>query len=394
MEAFGRASRLLANPAPAFVNMANLMLELGQRDAALSALDRALAADPRFAIAWYTKSNTKTFAAGDPDIATMERLLRPPHSKPQPAEDRMLLHYAIGKACMDIKDAPRAFAHLNQGSRLKRATLTYDAEAAECGMVAVAKAFPATRFQDSDPIGEPSQVPIFIIGMPRSGTTLVEQILASHPQVHGGGELRHLEQALAEAGARSAAEAATLPAEQIAALGRRYLALAPLRRPGALRATDKLPGNFLHAGLIHLALPNARIVHCRRHPVDTCLSCYATLFTTGHEYSYDLAELGAHYRGYAALMAHWRSVLPAECLIEVDYETIVDDLETEARRLIAFCGLDWDDACLRFHATARTVRTASLHQVRQPLYRSSIGRWTSFRDELAPLLTALGDAAA
>ncbi|HXZ00934.1 MAG TPA: sulfotransferase [Stellaceae bacterium] len=389
LDAFDRACRLLPQPGIALANKAMVLLELGRRGEGLAFLDRALASDPELAAAWYTRADAKTFAADDPDIAAMERLLRShPEHRRRPEQERILLHYALGKAYLDAKDAPRAFAHLNQGSRLKRAGLAYDAEAVSREMTAIADAFPATLFQRFADAGASSEMPVFVIGMPRSGTTLVEQILASHPLVHGGGEPRHVERLIRELGGAYPTTVATLPPERIAALGRRYLALtAPA--PGALRFTDKMPNNFLHAGLIHLMLPGARIIHCRRDSVDTCLSCYSKLFTTGQEFSYDMAELGRYYRSYLALMAHWRSVLPAERFIEVDYERVVEDLEGEARRLIEFCGLAWDDACLRFHETARAVRSASMNQVRQPLYRSSVGRWQAFREELGPLLAAL-----
>jgi tetratricopeptide (TPR) repeat protein len=396
LDAFDRASRLLPQPSIALANKAMVLLELGRRGEGLAALDLALAAEPELAAAWYARADAKIFAPGDPDIAAMERLLQPRAAhrqrRRQSDQERLLLHYALGKAYLDTKDGPRAFAHLNQGSRLKRASLGYDAEAAAREMTAIADAFPASLFARLRDAGAPSEMPVFVIGMPRSGTTLVEQILASHPLVHGGGEPRHIERLVGELGGAYPAAVETLPPERIAALGRRYLSLAAPPAPSALRVTDKMPNNFLHAGLIHLALPGARIVHCRRDPVDTCLSCYSKLFTTGQEFSYDMAELGGFYRSYLALMAHWRSVLPAERFIEVDYERVVDDLEGEARRLIAFCGLAWDDACLRFHQTARAVRSASMNQVRRPLYRSSLGRWQAFRDELGPLLAALGKA--
>ncbi len=392
LAAFERAARLLPQPARAQANQATVLLELGRRDEGLALLDRALAADPELATGWYTRADAKSFAAADPDIARMEALLlpRPPRGRPLGERERMLLHYALGKAYLDTKDAARAFAHLNQGSRLKRAHLAYDGAAAARELAAIAAAFPASLFARLGAAGDPSERPVFILGMPRSGTTLVEQILASHPQVHGGGEARHVETLVSELGAAYPGGIASLPAERIAALGRRYLAMSEPATPGARRVSDKMPNNFLHAGLIHLALPGARIIHCRRDPVDTCLSCYSKLFATGQEFSYDMAELGAYYRGYEALMAHWRAVLQPERFIEVDYEGVVEDLDGEARRLIRFCGLDWNAACLRFHESARPVRSASMNQVRRPLYRSSLGRWTTFRDELGPLLAALG----
>jgi hypothetical protein len=231
--------------------------------------------------------------------------------------------------------------------------------------------------------------------MPRSGTTLVEQILASHPQVHGAGELTALETILIDQlGARlspidRARRLADLSAGDLAAMGGAYISRIRALAPGALRVTDKMPANFRFAGLIRLMLPNARIIHCRRDPVDTCLSCYARKFSRGQPYAYDLRELGLYYRAYDALMAHWRRLLPMDRLIEVRYEQVVGDLEGEARRMIAFLDLAWDDACLTFHRTRRPVRTASVNQVRQPLYRTSVARWRPYEKHLGPLLDAL-----
>jgi hypothetical protein len=232
-------------------------------------------------------------------------------------------------------------------------------------------------------------MPIFVLGMPRSGTTLVEQILASHPQVHGAGELRALQRLVDGLGDYPAAATRLAPAE-LARLGESYLAQIRPLAGGRAHLVDKMPANFLHAGLIHLMLPGARIVHCRRDPVDTCLSCYTKLFSGEQMFAYDLRELGLFHRAYQTLMAHWRAVLPPDRFIEVDYEAVVENLEGEARRLVAFLGLPWDEACLGFHKTERPVRTASVNQVRQPIYRTSAGRWKAHAAHLEPLLSALG----
>jgi tetratricopeptide (TPR) repeat protein len=393
LSAFDRSIALLAQPAVAVANKAAVLLQLGRADEARVALDRALTLDPALALGWYTRADTKKFVADEPDIAAMEAALRDDpqrarrHSKRDADQHRLLLHYALGKAYLDTQEAERAFAHLDAGSRLKRATLSYDADATERRMASIAEAFPAALFARLKGSGEASGQPIFVLGMPRSGTTLVEQILASHPAVHGGGELRHLERLVREPG--SAGDGPP-PADELQALGRRYLAMTAPASGDALRVVDKMPSNFLYAGQIHLMLPRARIIHCRRDPVDTCFSCYSKLFTTGQEFSYDLVELGRYHRNYAALMAHWRSVLPRECFIEVDYEALVGDLDSEARRLIDFCGLPWDESCLRFHEGVRTIRSASMNQVRRPLYATSIGRWKPFSAQLGPLLEALG----
>jgi tetratricopeptide (TPR) repeat protein len=395
--AFSRAARLLPNPGVAHANKAQVLLELGRPAEGAAALAEALAIEPDLAAAWYARADMTRFTPDHPDIAAMEQALRraaggSSRSPRQRGEDRLLLHYALAKAYLDIKDGPRAFEHLNAGSRLKRASLAYDADADARWMASIAAAFPAALFALRRGAGELSAAPLFILGMPRSGTTLVQQLLAAVPGVHAAGEPRYLERLVGELGEPYPSAIAALDPAALARLGRRYLAMAAAAAPAqALRIIDKMPNNFRYAGLVHLILPEARIIHCRRDPVDTCFSCYSKLFTTGQEFTYDLRELGRYYRSYAALMAHWRAVLPRERFIEVHYESVVRDLEGEARRLLAFCGLPWDRACLRFHEGAQVVRTASMNQVRQPLYATSVARSAAFRAELGPLLEALGE---
>jgi tetratricopeptide (TPR) repeat protein len=387
LDAFDRAEALTIHPgqsASVRTNRAIVLAELGEREAALRSLDQALAADPALAAAWMVRAELKPYSPGDADIAAMEALLA---RSPLPARDRILLSFALGKAYLDLKDGPNAFRHLGEGGRLQRAALAYDAEAALGDMAAIASAFSSELFDRLGGAGHPSEAPIFIVGMPRSGGTLIEQILASQRDARAGGEATHVETLARSLGQAFPNAVANLAPAAIRDLGQRYLTLAG---PGASRLTDKAANSYLYVGLIHLILPGARIIHCRRDPIDTCLSCYSKLFATGQAFSYDLADLGAYYRGYAALADHWRSVLPTDRFIEVDYEAVVDDLEGQTRRLLGFCGLDWDEACLRFHETRRPVRTASLNQVRQPLYRGSVGRWRPFRDQLGPLLAALG----
>jgi hypothetical protein len=231
--------------------------------------------------------------------------------------------------------------------------------------------------------GDPSSTPVFVLGMPRSGSTLIEQILASHPQIHGAGETEDLAECL-PAGFPECLS--TADASAIREIGRAYLSRLP---QGRQRVVNKLPHNFLRIGLIRLALPNARIIHTERNPLDTCVSCYSKLFTAGQNFSYDLGELGRYYRLYSGLMDHWRSVLPADAMLHVAYEDVVEDLEGQARRLIEYCGLPWDDRCLDFYKTNRTVRTASAVQVRKPLFRSSVERWKKYEAGLGPLLSEL-----
>jgi Sulfotransferase family len=225
--------------------------------------------------------------------------------------------------------------------------------------------------------------------MPRSGTTLVEQILASHPMVHAAGELKRL-QILSDGIDGFPQSAASLNAAQLKALGEAYLGFVALMAAGQRYVVDKMPSNFTNAGLIRLVLPDAQIIHCRRDAVDTCLSCYTKLFAGEQAFAYDQTELGRFHRAYQALMAHWRTVLPASHFLEVDYEAVVEDLEHEARRMFDFLSLPWDERVLRFYDTKRPVRTASVNQVREPIYRTSAGRWRKHAAHLQPLLGALG----
>ena len=395
IEACRKATGLNPSLADARANLAVLLLELGRGAEAAAAVEEALAIDPYSAHAWQVRVDLKTFKPGDPDIETMQAALASAEAHGVGAEGRMMLEFSLGKAWMDVGDADRAFAHLDAGNRLKRATYEYDVEAEARGLEAIAAAFTPELLQRFAGAGDPSEQPIFVVGMPRSGSTLVEQILASHPAVHGAGEVKALEQVLTAAAQRGEIAPsfvemfATLTPATLAKLGRAYVDKLAALAPDKLRVANKMPANFRFAGLIHLMLPNARIVHSKRDPVDTCLSCYSKNFVGRQRFAYDLKELGTYYRAYDRLMAHWRAVLPADRYLEVAYEDVVSDLEGQARRLVAFCGLEWDEACLKFHEAPRPVRTASVNQVRQPIYRSSLGRWKPYERHLAPLLDAI-----
>jgi tetratricopeptide (TPR) repeat protein len=368
---------LILNPdyANAHNNLANLFKEQGKFDDALEHYGRAIAIQPDYAEAHLNRADIKSFQPGDPNLAALEALNPPP--------DRALyIHFALAKALDDVKDYGRAFEHLRQGNALKRERIDYDETATLQQFERISAVFHRGLFDRFQGAGDPSSVPIFVLGMPRSGSTLIEQILASHPQVHAAGELTILEKSAFDATA-------------FRRLGQLYLSQLPKVPGGKLRIVDKLPGNFLRIGLIHLMLPNARIIHTMRNPIDTCLSCYSKLFNTGLPFTYDLAELGRYYRAYSELMNHWRSVLPPGVMLDVSYEDVIDDLEGQARRLIDYCGLPWDPGCIDFHRNNRSVRTASAVQVRQPLFRGSVQRWRNYEFGLAPLLDelALGGAA-
>lgn len=387
---FGQVETMLgAKPELALISQGRLLMEHGRAAEAKAAFERALAAVPYSAGAWNGFADLHKFAAGDPHIATMEAQLAA--GKPSSDAQRTLLHFALGKAFLDIGDSDKAFLYLNQGNAMKRAATVYDAAASRRWMASIIEACSAEALSRLGGSGAPSRLPVFVIGMPRSGTTLIEQILASHSEVHGAGELKYLYRLVNRFG-RYPGSVASLDAPRLAELGRDYLAqVAPLAG-GRRHVVDKMPSNFLYAGLIPLLLPGARIIHCRRDPVDTCLSCYSKIFSDEQSFTYDLAELGSYHRSYQQLMAHWRSVLSPSQFIEVDYEAVVDDTEAQARRLLEFLELPWEEACLTFYRTERPVRTASVNQVRQPVYRSSSGRWRQHARNLGPLLAALGIA--
>jgi tetratricopeptide (TPR) repeat protein len=384
--AYARARELAPHSADVLVGLAIAQQEAGDAAQAAHSVEQALALDPGHATAWSLRAGLKRFAADDPDLAAMAALA----DRADLDDDRIAIEFALAKGLMDSGAVDPAFATLNRANARHRARIRYDVDTDVSAMAAIRDAFAAPG-KDG---GDPAQRPIFIVGMPRSGTTLVEQILSSHAGVHGGGEMKHLDMVLMEhfVGPADPHRLAALDQATARKLASAYAHRAGGNAPAGCRVTDKMPSNFRHAGLIHRLFPGAVIVHCRRAPHDTCLSIYATRFAQGQDFAYDLAELGAYYRAYQDLMAHWRTVLPADVLIEVDYEAVVADLEGQARRLVAACGLPWDDACLAFHRTTRPVRTASVNQVRQPLYASSVERWRPYERHLELLrLWAEGD---
>jgi tetratricopeptide (TPR) repeat protein len=383
--------------AKAHHNLGRAYSHVGRFDEALPCLYRAIELAPEQDRESYyrTLAFTKRFVPGDPDLAKLEALAQ--NLAGISPERRMKLHFALGKAYGDVGQRERSFAHLLEGNREMRRQTPYDEAATLDQFRRIEAAYTPTLMQARRSAGYASDTPVFILGMPRSGSTLVEQILASHPAVFGAGEcedFKTLAKVMKIPGDRPLLPdgIAELPDGGLQWLGQGYMERMRLKAPLARRIVDKSLINFLHVGLIHLALPEARIIHTLRDPVDTCLSCFSHLFAGDHPYSYDLAELGRYWRAYDKLMAHWRSVLPPGVMLELRYEEVVDDLEGQARRLLDHCGLEWDPACLSFHKTERTVRTASLTQVRQPIYRSSVQKWRAYGELLRPLLDALQDA--
>jgi tetratricopeptide (TPR) repeat protein len=377
-------------------NLGFALRAIGRTEQAIDLFKKTIAASPRTAARlYYNLASSKRIAASDPDFAAMKRLAKDVGAFK--VEDQIGLHFALGKAYADVGEHARAFKELAKGNTLKRRQFAgYDPAKSLQRFERISATFSAELLRQKAGAGNRSPVPVFIIGMPRSGTSLVEQILASHPKVFGAGERYELGD-LADAiegknGAEFPEAVAGMSSAELNTLGTNYVTAMRALAPDAARIIDKMPGNFFNAGLLHLALPNARIIHTRRDPRDTAVSCFSILFALGHAYTYDLGELGRYIGAYQRLMEHWRQVLPDGAMLEVQYEELVGDLESEARRIVEFCGLGWDDACLSFYKTERPVRTASVIQVRQPIYPSSVSRWRAYEKELQPFLIALAQA--
>jgi tetratricopeptide (TPR) repeat protein len=322
-------------------------------------------------------------------IALLEDLLgREPESK-----DRRPLSFALGQLYDRSGEYAKAFHCFHRANELKVGH--YDREGFSRYIDAMLATFSKGLFELLPRSANVSDKPVFIVGMPRSGTSLVEQILASHPEVFGGGELRNIFDLVAElpvklGGVPYPACMPSLTQTVVDALASEYLDAVNALAPDSLRVTDKMPHNFLHLGLIKVLLPAARIVHCSRDPLDTCLSIYSQDFTGYHPYAYNLTDLGTHFRGYRRLMHHWQNTLGLP-ILEVRYEDLVADQEAVIRKLVAFCDLEWDDRCLRFYEAERTTRTASFDQVRQPIYQASVNRWRHYDAWLGELKHAIGD---
>lgn len=352
---------------------------------------RALAIDPRLPAAHLSLALAERHSGDEKRIADMEGLLAHGDIKP---DGLAYLHFALAGRYGTLENHRRSFEHYMAGNAAKRDFLAdrgagYDRQADDKAVDRIIANNPREVF--TGPPGSDSALPVFIIGMPRSGTTLSEQILASHPQIGGGGELSDIGNAV-----RRLRETQGYPENPPGETALQRIAAHYLKRlrevdSGALRVTDKLPGNYRNLGLIGRLFPNAQVIHCRRNPIDNCLSCFLQDFgAAGLSWSFDLGDLVHQYKSYRRLMDHWREVFPGRFL-EIDYEQIVADQEGQSRRLIAFTGLGWDDSCLRFHETKRAVVTASHSQVRQPIYNTSVGRWKRYGDALAPLVDGLAE---
>ena len=360
--------------------LGNLLAEGGRFAEAVAALERTIELNPWEVTAWGGLVGTRKLEEADrPWIGQMlERLKKGRMTEPM----RMKLHFVLGKAYDDLGDYAEAMEQFAAANRIKRRLVPFDRNAFAQRVDELVNTFTPSLFARHARNGSDEETPVLILGMPRSGTTLVEQILSSHPSVGAGGELTFWPE---RAPALEQAIRATTEGDMAPLIAADYLTLLHGLAPGAARVTDKLPHNFLWIGLIRLVFPRAFIIHCRRDPVDTCLSIYTTSFAAPVEFSSDRGDLAFYYEHYRRLMAHWRNVLSPERFLEVDYEGLTANPEPASRRLISFIGLTWDEACLRPEANPRLVKTASVWQVRQPIYRTAVARWRRYEPWLGEL---------
>ncbi|TIN19404.1 MAG: tetratricopeptide repeat protein [Mesorhizobium sp.] len=373
--------------------LASALSGLGRMDEAAAYLKQAIARRIGVPAAYNDLVQTRNFTEEPEEFQSILRELGNPKLGSEGAQQ---LHHAAGKVLNDLKRYDEAFDHFNKAKQASGQSFDIDLYRrwVDSMIETVTPDFLAARVG----YGNPSEAPVFVVGMPRSGTTLTEQICASHPDVHGAGELSKLSRVANAIGLKTSSagdlyQPITSITEDLSRiLAEEHLSYLRERAPAALRVVDKTPHNFELIGLIGLLFPNARIIHCRRDAIDNCVSCFVLNFSEAHSYNTDLNTLGLYYREYDRLMRHWNEVFPG-LIFENRYETLVDDQEAQSRRLIDYLGLPWDDACLRFFDRDGSVNTPSRWQVRQPIYKSSVKRWKNYENEIQPLIQSLGDLA-
>ena len=386
---YARAVELRPSDPDCIYNLATSRTAFGDLDEAERLFTRAIELNPRDCGAWLNRSILRRRTPDDNHVDQLEWLLA---QLPEDDPERVQLLFALSRELEDLERYQEAWAFLQQGAHQRRLGMQYDVARDEAVMAEIARCFDR-RLLASSPPGHPSGRPIFVLGLPRSGTTLVERIVASHSQVGDLGEHTTLALAVMRLTSRNAETAGADPDGKLelversthldfAELGRQYCASIEGFGNPAPRLTDKTPQNFLYLGLLRLALPNARIIHLRRHPLDSCYAMYKTLFRAGYPFSYSLQEVGRYYIAYHRLMAHWRSVAPG-AFLDVDYERLVTDPAGESRRIIEYLGLEWEDGCLDFHRRGGAAATASAAQVRQPVHSRSVGLWRRYEHQLA-----------
>jgi tetratricopeptide (TPR) repeat protein len=384
-------------PAELHLSIAHSLKTLGSTETAIAEYRAAASARSGYGEAYWSLANLKTYRFTDEELGRMRAAEAAPETS---TADRYHLCFALGKALEDQGNFGQSFEYYRRGNELKRTASGYRVETVETGARLQREVCTRALFARHAGSGSPAPDPIFIVGLPRSGSTLIEQILASHSAVEGTQELADLPRMVTGLQGREAHDddplypqiLARMTAEDFRRLGAQYLRdTRAYRATGRPRFIDKMPNNFRHIGLLHLILPNARIIDARREPMACCFSNFKQLFAHGQTFTYGLEDIARYCRTYLELMRHWDSVLPGRVL-RVHYEDVVDDLEGSVRRLLDHCGLELEPACLSFHQTTRSVRTASSEQVRQPIYRDGLEQWKHYERWLGPLRETLGDA--
>lgn len=389
-EAFHAALRIQPNHSMSLAGLGHALKTVGRPDEAIETFQSCIREFPSLGVAYWALANLKTYRFSDEEVATMEGVLDDDDLE---EESRVYINYSLGKACEDRGNYDQAFARYERGANLKRKRESYSFEQTRIDHDEIIQTITPALLRENEGKGYPDPAPIFIVGLPRSGSTLIEQILASHSQVDGTRELTDLPRMIDAINRHSPGgvgypQALRLYGDALATIGQQYIVSSRRFRGEAPYFTDKMPGNFESIGLIALILPNARIINARRHPLDSCMGCYKQLFNRGQGFTYDLVELGQYYLEYQRLMNHWHEILPGRVL-NVQYEQMVEDQENQTRRLLEHCGLPWEDQCLRFYETHRAVVTPSSQQVRQPIYSGSVDSWRRFEKNLGPLIEVL-----
>jgi tetratricopeptide (TPR) repeat protein len=391
VEAYDKALEIAPKHVGAMCGKGNALRTIGDQDGAIAAYRKSIEANPLHAEAYWSLANLKTFRFEEREVEDMLALLDDERISP---EGEVQLNNALGLEFENRADYDRAFEFIDRGSILRREQEFYDRVENEERTDLTIATFTSEFFADNADRGCPDPSPIFIVGLPRSGSTLLEQILASHSMVDGTHELADLGKIirtrpeLTTPPARYPGSVANIDASEFAQLGSEYIERTRRHRGEAPYFTDKNPNNFVHVGLLQLILPNAKIINARRHPLDSCFGSYKQLFASGQPFTYDLVELGEYYLQYQRLMDHWHEVLPGKVL-DVRYEDVVTDLEGQVRRILEYCQLPREDACLSFYETSRSVKSASSEQVRRPIYSSSVNTWRHYEAHLAPLIETL-----
>ena len=391
LDAFDSALDIAPKHVGALCGRGNVCRTIGDSEGAIAAFRGSIEANPLHAEAYWNLANLKTFRFEDSEVDHMLTLIG---DERIPPEGQVQLNNALGLELENRKQYDVAFKHIDRGNKMRREQEFYDRVENEEMVDMSIEVFTKEFLSDTEGHGDPDRAPIFIVGLPRSGSTLIEQILSSHSMVDGTHELRELaltiksNPKLSGFNPRYPKSVPNIDTDAIAQLGREYIQRTRRYRGSRPFFTDKNPNNYVHVGLLHLILPNAKIINAKRHPLDSCLGSYKQLFAQGQPFSYDLVELGEHYLQYQRLMDHWHEVLPGKVL-DVRYEEVVADLEGQVRRILEYCALGWEDNCLRFHETERAVKSASSEQVRQPIYSSSVNTWRHYESHLKPLIEVL-----